>query len=61
MNAATNTFIQIMGFYIVLSFFLGPIVFYYAFGRKLSAAGNGYVFGSILSLIMWYYKGSKMI
>ena len=54
-------FLRIMAFYIFLSYVLGPIVFYYAFGRDLKAAGKGYMIGSILSLIMWYFYGSKLI
>lgn len=61
MKPSTKTFIQIMGFYIVLSYIIGPVLFYFAFGRDLQAAGHGYVIGSILSIILWYKKGSKMI
>ena len=61
MKPSTKTFIQIMGFYIVLSYVIGPVVFYFAFGRNLQAAGHGYVAGSILSILLWYSKGSKMI
>jgi hypothetical protein len=61
MKPSTKTFIQIMGFYIVLSYVIGPVVFYFAFGRNLQAAGHGFVVGSILSILLWYKKGSKMI
>lgn len=61
MKPSTKIFIQIMGFYIMLSYVLGPVVFYYAFGHDLQAAGHGYVVGSVLSILLWYYKGSKMI
>ena len=61
MKPSTKTLIQIMGFYIVLSYIIGPVLFYFAFGRDLQAAGHGYVIGSILSIILWYKKGSKMI
>ncbi len=54
-------FIQIMAFYIVLSYVLGPIVFYYAFGETLKSAGNGFVVGSVLSIVLWYGYGSKMV
>ena len=61
MKPSTKTFIQIMGFYIVLSYVIGPILFYYAFGHDLQAAGKGFVLGSILSILLWYSKGSKMV
>jgi hypothetical protein len=54
-------FIQIMLFYIMLSYVVVPMVFYYGSGKKLSRAGDGYVLGSILSIILWYTYGSKMI
>ena len=53
-------FAQIMVFYIFLSYVLGPVVFYYAFGKTLKSAGNGFMVGSILSILMWHFYGSKM-
>ena len=61
MKPSTKMFIQIMGFYIVLSYIIVPVVFYFAFGRTLQAAGHGFAVGSILSILMWYSKGNKMI
>lgn len=55
------TFISIMLFYIVLSYLIMPLVFYYAFGKTLLSAGNGFVAGSIVSILLWYFYGSKMI
>ena len=55
------TFISIMLFYIVLSYLIMPVVFYYAFGKTLLSAGNGFVAGSIVSILLWYFYGSKMI
>ena len=53
-------FAQIMAFYVFLSYVLGPVVFYYAFGKTLKSAGNGFMVGSILSIILWHFLGSKM-
>ena len=50
-----------MLFYILLSYILGPIVGYYALGKTSSAAGNGFVAGSIISIVLWYSFGSKMV
>lgn len=61
MNGSWMRFMQIMLFYIILSYLIMPILFYYIFGRTLMSAGNGFVVGSILSIILWYGYGSKMI
>jgi hypothetical protein len=50
-----------MAFYILLSYLLGPLIFYYTFGKTLKSAGNGFVVGSILSIIIWYYMGANMV
>lgn len=57
----TWTFISIMLFYIVLSYLIVPLLFYYGFSKSLSRAADGFVVGSILSIILWYTVGSKMI
>jgi hypothetical protein len=56
-----NQFMMIMLFYIFLSYILGPIVGYYAISKTVSGAGNGFVAGSILSIILWYTVGQKMV
>lgn len=61
MDKNTWTFIQIMLFYAILSYVIMPVIFYYAFGRSLLRVGDGFVVGSILSVILWYTYGSKMI
>lgn len=61
MSSKFTTFLYIMAFYILLSYLIGPLIFYYAFGKTLKSAGNGFVVGSILSIIMWYYMGAKMV
>ena len=61
MNSKLTTFLGIMGFYILLSYLIGPVIFYYVFGKTLQAAGNGFIVGSILSILLWHFAGSKMI
>lgn len=56
-----TTFLFIMAFYIFISYIAGPIIFYYLGGKSLSSAGNGFILGSILSLVLWITVGSKMI
>jgi len=56
-----NTFLYIMTFYIFISYILGPIIFYYLIDKSLLSAGNGFIAGSILSIILWFMVGSKMV
>ncbi len=56
-----QTFLSIMMFYILLSYVIGPLVFYYLVERSLSSAGNGFIIGSALSILLWIGVGSKMI
>ena len=60
-NFPIAKFSQIMLFYAILAFILGPLIFYYLVARTPASAGNGFVTGSILSIILWYTVGSKMI
>jgi|UniRef100_A0A6C0F0H3 hypothetical protein len=61
MNPELSTFIGIMVFYILLSYVIGPVLFYYAFGKTLKSAGNGFIVGSLVSIALWHFAGSKMI
>ena len=61
MDSSFLVFIRIMLFYIVLSYLVTPTIFYFMFGKSLLSAGNGFVVGSILSIILWYTYGSTMI
>lgn len=57
----TMKFIQIMMFYVLLSFIMFPLLSYYVFDNTLESAGNGYVVGSIISLLLWQFYGKKLI
>lgn len=61
MAGSFQTFFMIMLFYILLSYVIGPLFFYYFVNKSLLSAGNGFAAGSILSIILWYTFGSKMI
>lgn len=61
MDKSMMKFLQIMAFYMLLTYVLGPVVFYYAFGRTLASAGNGFIVGSILSVVLWHFFGKKMV
>ena len=56
-----NTFLYIMAFYIFISYILGPLAFYYLIDKSLISAGNGFIAGSILSIVLWLVVGSKMV
>jgi len=61
MDKNSTMFIQIMLFYILLSYVIFPAGMYYFYDKSLAAAGNGFVVGSIVSIIMWYVAGKNMI
>ena len=54
-----NMFWLIMAFYAILSCFIMPAIGYHFMG--MSGLGNGYVLGTILSLILWFTVGKKMV
>ena len=56
-----NIFLYIMAVYIFISYVLGPVAFYYLMDKTLVSAGNGFIAGSILSIILWLVVGSKMV
>ena len=56
-----NKFVMIMLFYVFLAHILFPVAFYYLVNRSLLSAGNGFVFGSVVSILLWYGFGSKMV
>ena len=57
----SSKFAQIMLFYILLTFFIMPLLFYFFIKKSDASAGNGFVVGSILSLMLWFFYGSKMV
>ena len=61
MDKKLQTFVGIMIFYIVISYLVFPLGFYYGLGKTLSNAGNGFVVGSLVSVALWLAFGRKMI
>ena len=51
----------IMAFYAVLTYFVFPMIFYYTMGKTAKAAGQGFVLGSVVSVVLWVFYGSKMV
>ena len=56
-----NTFVGVIAFYAFLACVLFPVVFYYAFNKSLVTAGNGYVIGSLVSIMLWFLFGCKLV
>jgi len=56
-----NTFGGIMFFYILLSYVVFPLGFYYILDNTLTSAGHGFVVGSLISVLLWLFYGSKMV
>lgn len=59
--ASLQMFIGTMLFYILLSYVVMPIVFYYYVEKSLLSAGNGFVAGSLLSVVLWYTFRSQIV
>jgi hypothetical protein len=59
--SSNTTFISIMLFYAVLSSIIGPLIFYYVGNKSLKMAGYGFVIFSIVSILLWFNYGQKMI
>jgi len=56
-----TTFLGIMAFYASLSYILFPMAFYFLVEKSLESAGNGFIVGNVVSVILWYLFGRKMI
>jgi hypothetical protein len=61
MSPNFQKFVMIMLFYILLSYLIGPLFFFYFVEKTLLGAANGFVLGSLVSIGLWYGFGSKMI
>jgi hypothetical protein len=61
MNSKLQTFLGIMAFYIVLSYIVFPLGFYYLIEKSLVSAGNGFIAGSLVSIALWLIFGQKLV
>jgi hypothetical protein len=63
MNLSFNLtkYTSVMVFYAVLTYLLFPAASYFFFGKTLEAAGNGFIVGSIVSIVLWRMVGTKMV
>jgi len=49
-----NAFIGVMVFYALLSYVIMPAAFYFLVEKNLKSAGNGFVLGSLVSVVLWF-------
>ena len=61
MNFNLNKYIGVMAFYAVLTYILFPAFAYFFFGKTLDAAGNGFIAGSVVSVVLWKMVGMRMV
>jgi hypothetical protein len=63
MNPSFNLtkYTGVMAFYAVLTYIVFPAIAYFLFGKTLEAAGNGFIAGSIVSVILWRMVGTMMV
>lgn len=54
-------FAMVMAFYAVLACVIMPVLFYYLMAKTVSSAGNGFVLGSVVSVLLWVFVGSKYV
>lgn len=61
MNPKLQMFVGIMAFYALLAYVVFPIGFYYVIEKSLTSAGNGFIVGSIVSVILWLVVGKNLV
>lgn len=61
MDSKLQQFLGIMVFYIVLSYVVFPLGFYYLVDKTFVSAGNGFILGSLVSIALWLTYGKKMV
>ena len=61
MNFNITKYTGVMAFYAVLTYLLFPVIAYFLFGKTLEAAGNGFIVGSVISVVLWKIYGYGMV
>jgi hypothetical protein len=51
----------VMAFYAALTYLLFPALAYFFFGKTLEAAGNGFIAGSVVSVVLWKVVGMGVV
>lgn len=60
-NFDITKYAGVMAFYAVLTYILFPVIAYFLFGKTLEAAGNGFIAGSVVSVVLWRMVGMGMV
>jgi hypothetical protein len=61
LNFNVTKYAGVMAFYAVITYLLFPVIAYFMFGKTLEAAGNGFIVGSVISVILWKVYGYGMV
>jgi hypothetical protein len=61
MNFNMTKYAGVMVFYAVLTYLLFPAIAYFLFGKTLEAAGNGFIAGSVVSVVLWKMVGKGVV
>jgi hypothetical protein len=61
MNFNITKYTGVMAFYAVITYLLFPAIAYFLFGKTLEAAGNGFIGGSVISVVLWKIYGYGMV
>ena len=54
-------FAMVMAFYAILACVLMPVLFYYLLAKTLNSAGNGFMVGSVVCILLWNFVGYHYI
>jgi hypothetical protein len=61
LNFNVTKYAGVMAFYAVITYLLFPVIAYFMFGKTLEAAGNGFIVGSVISVVLWKVYGYGMV
>jgi hypothetical protein len=61
LNFNITKYAGVMAFYAVITYLLFPAIAYFMFGKTLEAAGNGFIVGSVISVVLWKVYGYGMV
>jgi len=61
LNFDVTKYTGVMAFYAVLTYIVFPAIAYFFFGKTLEAAGNGFIAGSVVSVVLWRMVGLGMV
>jgi hypothetical protein len=61
MNFNITKYTGVMAFYAALTYILFPAISYLLFGKTLEAVGNGFIVGSVVSVVLWKVYGFGLV